>query len=476
LKKTAKKNSTIILAILVFSTFIGLFNETILNIALNILMEEMNITAGTVQWLVTAYMIVTSIMVPITAFLIQSYEIKKLYLGAMGILLAGTIGAACSDSFGVLLVSRMVQAVGTGMMIPIMMNTVLIVTPIKKRGLAMGICVCAIQFGPAFGPTFSGLILQFFNWHVLFAALIPFIMLSMIIGYICLVNVTTLTKPKIDIVSIILSTVGVGGIIFGLNGFSTGENIKLTIIIFIVGIISLIFFGKRQLLLKDPMLEIHTFKYRIFSICTVFVMISMMIIFTMNVMLPMFLQEALKTTTFISAMVLLPATLTNGFATLVGGKIYDKLGPKVLIPVGYAVILVSLFILSRSNVNTSLVKIMVTYIAVCIGVGCTMSPSQTNALNQLPKEIYPHGVAIISTLQQIAAAIGSSLFIGIMSASQLKALSISGIQEVAAAIGFRAASSAMLIFVLVGLLLSFSLKLENKKLLYDSKLGDIREN
>lgn len=149
-------------------------------------------------------------------------------------------------------------------------------------------------------------------------------------------------------------------------------------------------------------------------------MISMMAIFTMNVMLPIFLQGALKTTTLVAAIVLLPATLINGLVTLIGGKIYDKLGARLLIQVGFIIILLPLLILSRSTTNTSLIKIAVTYIIACVGVGSTLSPSQTSSLNQLPKEYYPHGVALLNTLQQLSAAIGSSLFIGIMSNSQQK--------------------------------------------------------
>lgn len=462
IKPKTKINTSAILAVLAFSAFIALFNETILNVALNILMQEMNITAGTIQWLVTAYMIVVSIMVPVTAFLIQSFETKKLYLGAMTILLIGTICAACSRTFPILLISRILQASATGMMIPIMMNTILLVTPPEKRGSAMGICICVIQLGPALGPTISGFILQFFNWNALFVILIPLIILSMILGYIYLVNVSTLTKPKIDIISIIFSTVGFGGFIYGISSFSSGGNMKIVSIIFIIGIISLILFCKRQLLLKEPMLEIRILKYPLFSIGAALVMISMITIFTMNVMLPMFLQGALKTTAFLSAMVLLPATLTNGIVTLISGKIYDRLGARVLIPVGFAIIFVSLFILSRSTIDTSLVKITIIYITLCIGIGSTMSPSQLKALNELPKKAYPHGVAILNTLQQISAAIGSSVFISIMSSSQLKALNNSPSPEAALATGFGTSSLALVILVLIGFCLSLTLKLKNK--------------
>ncbi len=458
-KKTEKQNmnTSAIIAVLVLSAFLGLFNETILNVALNNLMDEMSVTAGTIQWLITAYMIIVAVMVPITALFIQTFEVKKLFLGAMGVLLLGTLGAAFSSTFTMLLISRMVQAVGTGMMVSIMMTIVLIVTPQKKRGSVMGICSCAIQLGPALGPTFAGVILQFFNWHVLFYILVPIIVILMILGYIYLVNVTTLTKPKMDVISILLSTIGVGGVIYGLNAFSEGTDLTAAIITSIVGLIAIILFSLRQLKLEQPMLEIQIFKYPLFSIGACLVMISMMTIFTMNVMLPMYLQGSLGTTAFIAAILLLPATLTNGAMSLLSGKIYDKIGAKVLIPAGYAVLLISLFLMSCSNADTSLSYILVVYIAVCIGIGSTLSPSQTSALNQLPKESYPHGVAILNTLQQIAAAIGSALFIGIMSASELKALNDDHAGNVANAAGFRSALMVMLIFIFVGLCLSFLL-------------------
>ena len=462
-KSTAKINSKAIIGVLVFSAFMAVFNETILNVALNTLMEEMNVTAATIQWIITAYMIVVSVMVPVTAFLIQSFETKQLYLGAMALLLIGTICAAFSGSFVMLLISRMLQASGTGMMIPILMNTVLLITPPEKHGSAMGICGCAISLGPALGPTVSGIVLQFFSWHVLFIGLIPLIALAMVLGYIYLINVSTLTKPKIDIISIILSTIGIGGVIYGISSFSEGGNMRIVGIIFIIGILALIIFGKRQLSLKEPMLEIRIFKYPFFSIGVVLVMIAMMTMFTMNVMLPMFLQGALKTTTFVAAMALLPAALASGLVTPIGGKIYDKVGVKVLIPVGFTIILVALFILSRSNSDTSLIKIVISYIVVCIGVGITMSPCQTSSLKQLPKEDYPHGVAIVNTLQQISAALGSSLFIGIMSAAQVKAINNSATEQIAVANGFQAGASVAVMFVIVGLCLSFTLRLDKKK-------------
>lgn len=455
-KAVEKLNPTRIVTILVISAFIATFNETILNVALSGIMKEMNVTAGTVQWLITAYMIVTSVMVPVTAFLIQTFKTKQLFLGALGLLLLGTICAACSQSFIMLVISRMIQASGTGMMIPVMMNTVLLVSPKDKIGLMMAICGCAISLGPAFGPTFSGIILQYFSWHALFIILIPIIILIMIGGNLVLADVTEITKPKIDYLSIALSTIGLGSIIYGINSISAG-NIKVTLLCFAVGIICMIIFIKRQLSLKEPMLNLSPFKYPKFVIGVLVVMISMMISFTMNVMLPMYFEGSLGTTSFTAAIALLPAVICMSVATPMGGKIYDKNGVKVLIPVGMVIIAISLFVLSRSNSETSLIKIVMVYICTCVGVGFTMSPSQTHSLNQLPKEYYPHGVAIVNTLQQVSAALGSSLFIGIMSVVQARTLEVQHTtSKVAIAAGFSSAAMVACGIAIVGLLLSFA--------------------
>lgn len=445
-KITKQVNAKVIIGILIFSGLIATFNETILNVALSPLMIEMNVTAGTIQWIITAYMIVVAVLVPVTAFLIQTFKTKHLYLTAMIILLFGTICGAYSKTFTMLLISRILQAAGTGMIIPIMMNTVLEVAPSKSRGAVMGLCGASLTLGPALGPTVAGIVLQYYQWNMLFVLLIPIIILAIIVGNIYLVNVSNITKPKIDVLSIILSTISFGGLIYGISGFSEGLNIKLVSIIFIIGILSLILFCKRQLSSKEPMLDIRVFKYKKFTIATVLVMLSMMTIFTMAVMLPMFLQGALETNTFTAAMALLPATLISGALTPVAGKIYDKKGSRILLPTGFIIILVSLFIL------------------VDIGVALTMSPSQTVALSSLPKDYYPHGVAILNTLQQLASAIGSSLFIGIMSAVQLKSISNGFNEWSAVASGFNISTLVLSGFVLVAVILSMILPvIKNKK-------------
>ncbi|SHJ53967.1 DHA2 family efflux MFS transporter permease subunit [Parasporobacterium paucivorans] len=460
---TKKINTSAIIAVLVFSGLIATLTETILNVALSPLMEEMRVTPGTIQWIITAYMIVVAIFVPITAFLMQTFRTKQLFLSAMTILLVGNIAAVFSGTFELLLISRILQAAGTGIIIPLMMTTVLTVAPPEKRGAVMGLCGAALTLGPALGPTIAGIVLQSYSWHVLFVILIVLIVLSMISGAAFLVNVSNVTKPKMDILSIVLSTIGFGGFIYGISSISGTGDMKVIATIFIIGLLCLILFCRRQLSLKEPMLNIRVFKYPVFTIGTVLVMLSMMAIFTMAVMLPMFLQGALGANPFVAAMTLLPATLISAAATPFAGKALDRFGPKVLLPVGFAVILVPLFILSRANVDTSIMTIIILFIIVDIGIALTMSPSQTTALTPLPKKEYPHGVAILNTLQQLSAAIGAALFIGIMSASQLKALTAQAPAPVANAAGFSDAVLVLSGFVLAGIVLSLCLAFFLKK-------------
>ncbi|MBB6714919.1 MFS transporter [Clostridium gasigenes] len=198
-EENKKYNVKAIMAVLLFGDFLSLFNESILNVALPVLIEEMHVTATTIQWLATGYVLIVAILIPITAFLIHSLNINPQFLSAMILFLAGILFAVFSTSFTTLLISRIIQATGTGMIIPIMMNTALVINPPEKRASAMGLYVCAILVAPALGAIVSGTISLFFNWQSLFIMMIPLSLISIITVAMFLENVTVLTKPKVYI-------------------------------------------------------------------------------------------------------------------------------------------------------------------------------------------------------------------------------------------------------------------------------------
>lgn len=407
------------MAVLLLGGFLSLFNETILNVALPSLMTAMNVTATTVQWLATGYMLIVAILVPVTAFLIHTYTTKQLYISAMALFLIGTLLAIFSKTFALLLIARMIQATGTGMLIPIMMNTALIINPPEKRGAAMGLCISAILLGPAFGPIASGILLQFFKWQALFIVLVPLSLSCIVMGTVFLKNAFTITKPPIDYRSILLSTLGFGGVIYGISAASGKASGRLAAMLLLcAGVLLLALFAKRQLTLSQPILEMRAFTKPLFTTGVLLLILIQMIQFSMNMLLPMLLQQGFGTTSLLSAMVLLPSVLLNGFMTPVTGKIYDKLGGRVLIPAGMIVIGISLFLLSLLGASAPIWSIGLVYCFTGIGIAMAMPTSQTNAISQLSRQNQADGVAITNTSMQLGAAIGAPLFVGVMAAGQ----------------------------------------------------------
>jgi len=469
LKVDKKCNVKAIMAVLLFGGFLSLFNETILNVAFAKIMVELKVTATTVQWLATAYMLVVGMLVPITAFLIHRFTTKQLFLSAMILFLLGTILAVISTSFIMLLISRIIQATGTGMLVPIMMNTALVISPQEKRGSTMGLCVCAILIGPALGPVVSGSLLQFFPFKSLFIMLIPLAIVSIISGALFLKNVSIITKPKVDYLSIVLSSIGFAGIILGISSLNDSYSNKLLIIIyFAVGIIGLIFFSKRQLSLKQPMLEIRAFQHPIFTLCIILIVITQMVQFSMNMLLPLLLQNGLNSTPIAAAIVLLPSVIISGLTTPIAGKIFDRVGGKKLIIVGFLILCIFMGLLSLIGSSTSILTITGLYCFVGFGSALIIPATQTTALNQLSSEHQADGIAITSTSMQIAAAIGSTLFIGLMAAGQNNFFNNSSnsstheIKVQALYSGFRYSMTAAVIIISIGFILSLFLKNEVK--------------
>ncbi|RXZ80159.1 DHA2 family efflux MFS transporter permease subunit [Paenibacillaceae bacterium] len=413
---------------IMFALIIGLFvaalNETLMGNALPELMKSFGVSAATGQWLSTAYMLVVGVLVPVTAILQQWFTTRQIFLSAMSLFFVGTVTSAVAPDFGLLLVGRIVQAIGTGMLLPLVMNVIMTIYPPEKRGGAMGMLGLVVMFAPAIGPTISGLVVDGLSWRWLFYLVIPFALLSIIIGAAVLKNVSEVTKPRVDFLSIVLSTIGFGGIVYGFS--SAGEHgwsepeVIWTIA---AGGVSLLLFVWRQLLLKQPVMDLRAFRYPTFALVAVLLFVLMMTFFSSAIMLPMFMQGVLMVTAFKSGLILLPGGIVNGFMAPISGKLFDKFGPRVLVIPGLAVTVISLWQFTRFDEATSTGFLVAVHIALMIGIALVMMPAQTAGLNQLPSHLHPHGTAILNTLQQVSGAIGTALYISIMSGGQKQYLS-----------------------------------------------------
>lgn len=406
-----------IIASFLIAGFIGLFSETALNMALRDLIIGFGIHETTAQWLTTGYLLTLGILVPISGFILQWFTTRQLFIASLIFSIIGTFIAAIAPTFSVLMIARVVQAIGTALLLPLMFNTILVIIPPHKRGRAMGIIGLVIMFAPAVGPTVSGLILKTLTWHWIFWISLPLLLVALVFGAFFMQNVTTPTKPKIDILSIILSTIGFGGIVYGFSSAGEGGGWGSTevIIALVVGILGLVVFSIRQVKMKEPMLDLTAFKYPMFVVGLLLILVSMMVILSSMMILPLYLQTSLALSTFAAGLMLLPGGIVNGLLSPVMGGLFDRFGPKWLVIPGLIIVVATMFGFSTISLETSTSLIVALHIALMIGVSMIMMPAQTNGLNELPPELYPHGTAIMNTLQQVAGAVGTAVAISILS-------------------------------------------------------------
>ena len=412
----AKKPPYLMLAILFFGAFVAFLNNTLLNVALPTIMVDLNIKDySTVQWLSTGYMLVSGVLVPASAFLITRFKNRHIFLVSMGLFLIGTILAALAPSFGILLAGRMVQAAGAATMSPLLMNVMLTSFPIEKRGAAMGIFGLVMFSAPAIGPTLSGWIVEHYDWRVLFEMIIPFAIISLGLAIWKLENVMETREVKLDYFSLVLSTIGFGGLLYGFSSAgSKGWGAVEVYGTIIIGAIGLILFILRQLKMDEPLLQIRIFKYPMFALASVISMVISVAMFSGMILTPAYVQSVRGISPFDAGLMMLPGALVMGIMSPITGKLFDKFGPRILAITGLLIMTVSTYYLTKLELDSSYAYIITVYTVRMLGISLVMMPIMTNGLNALPQKMNPHGTAINNTSQQVAGAIGTAVLVTIM--------------------------------------------------------------
>lgn len=408
-------NRSTIVALLLSGSFIAILNQTLMITAIPPIMSEMNITANSAQWLTTVFMLVNGIMIPISAFFIEKFTTRQLYLTAMIVFTFGTIVGAIAPNFEILLVGRVIQSAGAGILLPLMQTVFLMIFPINKRGAAMGLVGLVISFAPAIGPALSGFLIENYSWRVLFYIIFPIAILNIIISYFTLKNVTELKNPKVDILSIVFSSFGFGGLLYGFTSAGNyGWGSSITIVSLTLGIGSLLLFIFRQLRMIQPMLEFRVFKFNIFTITTILGTITFLGLIGSETLIPLYMQNMRSFTPMEAGLALLPGALISGIMSPITGRIFDKVGAKWLAITGFSILTVSSFGLSILNENTSFQYITIWFAVRMFGLSMVMMPLTTAGLNQLPKRLIPHGAAMTNTMRQVGASIGTAMLVTVM--------------------------------------------------------------
>ncbi|EOB9015766.1 DHA2 family efflux MFS transporter permease subunit [Staphylococcus aureus] len=416
-----------ILAALLFGMFIAILNQTLLNVALPKINTEFNISASTGQWLMTGFMLVNGILIPITAYLFNKYSYRKLFLVALVLFTIGSLICAISMNFPIMMVGRVLQAIGAGVLMPLGSIVIITIYPPEKRGAAMGTMGIAMILAPAIGPTLSGYIVQNYHWNVMFYGMFIIGIIAILVGFIWFKLYQYTTNPKADIPGIIFSTIGFGALLYGFSeaGNKGWGSVEIETM-FAIGIIFIILFVIRELRMKAPMLNLEVLKFPTFTLTTVINMVVMMSLYGGMILLPIYLQNLRGFSALDSGLLLLPGSLIMGLLGPFAGKLLDTIGLKPLAVFGIAVMTYATWELTKLNMDTPYMTIMGIYVLRSFGMAFIMMPMVTAAINALPGRLASHGNAFLNTMRQLAGSIGTAILVTVMTTQTTQHLSAFG--------------------------------------------------
>lgn len=452
---TLGREESRVIWLLLAAAFVAILNETTMGVAIPHLIDDLGITALAAQWLTTAFMLTMAVVIPITGFLLRRFTTRTMFVAAMGLFSAGTLVAFLAPGFSVLLVARIVQASGTAIMMPLLMTTLMTVVPAAIRGRMMGRVSIVMSLAPAIGPTLAGAMLNAFEWRWIFGIVLPIAVVALVVGARWIHNLGETTRAPIDVLSVILSALGFGGVVFGLSQLgggghgtsaeaaaATATSNTTLVVALTVGVISLGLFGWRQVLLQrkdDALLDLRVFRSANFSLSIAQMAIMSMAFFGAITVVPLYLQRVLEVDPLVTGLVVLPGALAMGLAGPVIGRIYDRWGTTVLLVPGAVITTAMLWFYTTFSTETPVPLIAVAQTVLSFGLALSFTPLFTASLGSLQPRFYSYGSAILGTVQQVAGAAGIALMFGVMAAATAGAAA-GGAGEIAAeAAGTQAA-------------------------------------
>lgn len=436
------QRSTLVIYLLLAATFVVFLNETIMNVALVPLKNELRVDESTVQWVSTAFMLTMATVIPMTGFLLQRLATRQAFVLAMSLFSAGTLLALLAPGFEVLLVGRIVQAMGTAIMMPLLMTTIMQLVPAESRGKTMGNISIVISVAPAIGPTLAGIILSLGRWRGMFGLMLPIALVMLVIGIKFIRNVNEPSSAPLDVFSIVLAALGFSSLVFGLSQIAHPVGGGETLLFIVLGVLILAVFVWRQLVLQrtdDALLDLRTFRSRNFTAAVVLMVLAMMALFGTIIVLPFYVLGALHIESLWVGLMLLPGGLVMGLAAPVVGRLYDKYGPRPLLVPGTMIVSTAMWLFSTLDALSSPYLVIALHILLSTGLALIFTPLFSAGMGSLEPRLYSHGSATLGTVQQVAGATGTTLFVSIMSSQAANLTAAGASPEVATAGGVRMA-------------------------------------
>ena len=403
------------LVIMVFGTFFGLLCSTLMNIALPTFMNVFHISEAQVQWVTNGYMLVNALMIPVSSFLIKRFPFKNLFIIFSGIFLLGTIIGAIAWSFNLVVVARMIQALGAGMMMPLVNVLAIRYAKPGKKGQIMGIIGLAFNCAPILGPAISGFLLHFFSWRYLFLLIIPFAVITLLVSFFLLPKIPHNEHPQFNTLALILITGGLWSLLMGLSNVSNNHLLSFNVAGYVfIGLVFLLLFFLNQRHSNRQLINFGIFSHKQFVFATVINMLITSTMYGNAILIPLLVQIVLGKSTVVSAIAVLPGAILTGLLSTTSGRFYDIYPIKILVGTGLIIDIVGTIGQAAIGARSSVLMITLFQTIRQFGLVTMLIPLQTQALSLLPNEIVPDAVATFNTLRQIAAAFGTALIVSIV--------------------------------------------------------------
>ena len=400
-------------------SFSGVVVETAMNITFPALMSEFSVDTATVQWITTGYLLVLSIIMPISALLKRRFRSKHLFVAAIVLFVSGTLMCAFTPVFVFLIVGRVIQGLGTGIALPLMFNIVIEQSPLDKIGLMMGIATLITATAPAVGPSVGGLVVTMWGWRAIFLVLLPFLALSAVMGITCIRQVSETHSVKFHPLQFLALAGAFACLIFATSSASTAGWLSARVLVLIVLFLAFMFlFAKLSAGSDAPLVRIEIFKTKSFTLSVLYMVLFQGIVLGLGYLIPYYAQEVGSYNEFMAGCLLLPGCIIGAILAPMGGRLLDVFGARKPITVGAILQFVALACFSLFAVGGDPMLFAVIYLMVPIAQGFSMANSMTNGLSYLPENLKTDGNATFNTLQQLGGALGTAVATSVMNMSQ----------------------------------------------------------
>ena len=415
------RKELVMVGVLLVGVLLAVLNQTLLSPALPAIMGDLQVDATTVQWLTSGYSLVEAVVIPLSAYLIGRFTTRQLFISAFALFTAGSLAAAIAPNFWVLLLGRVLQAACTGMSMPMVFTVILLVFPREKRGTAMGVIGLIIGFAPAVGPSVAGLLVDSVGWRALFAIVTVLSVVVIVLAVAVLKNYGNFARAPFDKLSVVLSTVGLVCVLYGLSTFASSSNMAVTGGLIAVGLVLCALYVRRQLTLPEPMLQVGILRTRKYATAVIIIVIVQAALMGTGIITPLYIQGVLGFSATMSGVAMLPGALIGAFMGLVSGRLFDRFGVRRVVIPGVIVAVLGASGLARLGIDSSFINLTITYTVLVVGLQFTMTPLNTWGVNSLDNSVIQHAQGVSNTLNQVAASLGTAVLVSISALASMVA-------------------------------------------------------